>query len=224
MTHLLQNAAYGTALILAAAVLRRTLRDRLVPEARLALWAVCLFRLLTPAAPESVLSLWGLFAKPAPVQTPQLYIPAPSLSAPAPQPAAPAFSWEMALAAAWLAVGGVLAVRYALSWGRTRRAVASTIPLGRDDPRYTPLPKCARLREGVMEGAPLTFGVARPTVVLSPGLDGEAGLRPGPRGGPRRPAGQSVALCHGAGPGGTLVESGGVAHVAPSAAGHRAGL
>lgn len=173
MTQLLQNAAYGTALILAVALLRRVLKDRLIPEARLALWAVCLFRLLTPAAPESVLSLWGLFAKPAPVQTPQLYIPAPSLSAPAPQPAAPAFSWEMALAAAWLAVGGVLAVRYALSWGRTRRAVACAIPLGRDDPRYAPLPKCARLREGVMEGAPLTFGVARPTVVLSPGLDGE---------------------------------------------------
>ena len=173
MTQLLQNAAYGTALILAVALLRRVLKDRLIPEARLALWAVCLFRLLTPAAPESVLSLWGLFAKPAPVQTPQLYIPAPSLSAPAPQPAAPAFSWEMALAAAWLAVGGVLAVRYALSWGRTRRAVACAIPLGRDDPRYVPLPKCARLREGVMEGAPLTFGVARPTVVLSPGLDGE---------------------------------------------------
>lgn len=175
MTQLLQNAAYGTALILAVALLRRVLKDRLISEARLALWAVCLFRLLTPAAPESVLSLWGLFAKPAPapVQTPQLYIPAPSLSAPAPQPTAPAFSWEMALAAAWLAVGGVLAVRYVLSWGRTRRAVASTIPLGRDDPRYVPLPKCARLREGVMEGAPLTFGVARPTVVLSPGLDGE---------------------------------------------------
>lgn len=173
MTQLLQNAAYGTALILAAALLRRVLKDRLIPEARLALWAVCLFRLLTPAAPESVFSLWGLFAKPAPVQTPQVYIPAPSLSAPAPQPAAPAFSWDMALAAAWLAVGGVLAVRYALSWGRTRRAVAGAIPLGRDDPRYAPLPKCARLREGVMEGAPLTFGVARPTVVLSPGLDGE---------------------------------------------------
>lgn len=28
--------------------------------ARLCLWALCLFRLLTPAAPESALSLWGL--------------------------------------------------------------------------------------------------------------------------------------------------------------------
>ena len=50
MAQLLQNAVYGTAMILAAAVLRRAMKDRLAPEARLALWAVCLFRLLTPAA------------------------------------------------------------------------------------------------------------------------------------------------------------------------------
>ena len=175
MTQLLQNAAYGTALILALAALRRVLKDRLLPEARLALWAVCLFRLLTPAAPESVLSLWGLFSKPAPapVRTPQPYLPAPLPSAPAPQPSGPAFSWGTALAVVWLAVGAALALRYVLSWRRTRRAVAGAIPLGRDDPRYAPLPKCARLREGVMEGAPLTFGAVRPTVVLSPGLEGE---------------------------------------------------
>ena len=175
MTQLLQNAAYGTALILALAALRRVLRDRLLPEARLALWAVCLFRLLTPAAPESVLSLWGLFSKPAPapVRTPQPYLPAPLPNATVPQPTTPAFSWATALALVWLAVGAALALRYVLSWRRTRRAVAGAILLGRDDPRYAPLPKCARLREGVMEGAPLTFGAVRPTVVLSPGLEGE---------------------------------------------------
>ena len=179
MTQLLQNAAYGTALILAVAILRRVLRDRLVLEARLALWAVCLFRLLTPAAPESVLSLWGLsrlFApeEPAPLPVPVTgYVLAGDMPAPAPQPG-PGLSWETALLALWLAVGAALAVHYALSWRRTRRAVACAIPLDRDDPRYVPLPKCARLREGPMEGAPLTFGVVRPTVVLSPGLDGGA--------------------------------------------------
>ena len=92
MTQLLQNAAYGTALILAVAILRRVLRDRLVLEARLALWAVCLFRLLTPAAPESVLSLWGLsrlFApeEPAPLPVPVTgYVLAGDMPAPAPQP------------------------------------------------------------------------------------------------------------------------------------------
>lgn len=185
MTQLLQNALYGTALILAAALLRRILKGRFLPGARLCLWALCLFRLLTPAAPESVLSLWGLLAgPPAPASTPPLYtspqggVPvSPPLPSSAPQPYAPTpqpagFPWEMVLAAVWLAVGLALAARYMWSWRRTRRAVACAIPIGRDDPRYAPLPKCARLREGVMEGAPLTFGAVRPTVVLTPGLSG----------------------------------------------------
>lgn len=175
MTQLLQNALTGTALILVCALLRRLLKDRLVPGARLALWAACLFRLLTPAAPESVLSLWGLLARPEPVSPPppQLYNPAPAVSAPPPQPGASGFPWDMALGAVWLAVGLILGLRYVLSWQRTRRAVAEAIPIRRPDPRYLPLPLCARLREGVMEGAPLTFGALRPTVVLSPGLSGE---------------------------------------------------
>lgn len=202
MTQLLQNAAYGTALILAAAALRRVLKQRFIPEARLALWAVCLLRLLTLAPLESVLSLWGFFrprqapavsapistpapaagapplytpvqAAPSPVpvvNTPPLYIPVQTV----PSPAAPAIPWEKLLLAAWLVVGAVLAVRYVVSWTRTRRAVALTTPVERGSPRYLPLPKCARLREGPMEGAPLTFGAVRPTVVLPPGLEGEA--------------------------------------------------
>lgn len=200
MAQLLQNAVYGTALILAAAALRLVLKGRLIPEARLCLWAVCLFRLLTPAAPESVLSLWGLFAKPAPApsptQIPQSYAPVPSLSvtaqptqapqlyipaaggeayvpAPPAEPAGAAFPWKAALIGLWLAVGIALTVWYAVSWNRTRRAVARAALMGGDDPRYTLLPKCARLREGPMEGAPLTFGAVKPTVVLSPGLGGD---------------------------------------------------
>ena len=178
MTQLLQNAAYGTVLILAVVILRRVLKDRLLPGARLALWAVCLFRLLTPAAPESVFSLWGLsrlFEQPkqaAPVPYTAGYVPAPSVPDPAPPQAEPGISRETVLLAVWLVVGVLLAARYLLAWTRTRRAVACAIPLDRSDQRYTPLPRCARLREGPMEGAPLTFGAVRPTVVLSPGLDG----------------------------------------------------
>lgn len=185
MTQLLQNAVSGTALILAAALLRRGLKGRLLPGARLALWAVCLFRLLTPTAPESALSLWGLLPRTetAPVTAPVIDpLPLPSMGVggnlPAPgigpvEPAGAAFPWETALLAVWIGVGALLAVRCALSWNRTRRAVAQAIPLPRDDARYAALPKCARLREGVMDGAPLTFGAVRPTVVLSPGLSGE---------------------------------------------------
>lgn len=189
MTQLLQNAVFGTALILAAALLRRALGGRLIPEARLALWFVCLIRLLAPVFPDSGLSLWGLLPRVGTASTP---VPAPiegtgnlpAVNAPASgtvnpgladvEPAGGAFPWEMAALSLWIGVGLLLAARYVLRWNRTRRAVADAIPLPRDDPRYAPLPKCARLREGVMDGAPLTFGAARPTVVVTPGLSGAA--------------------------------------------------
>ena len=182
MSQLLHNAAAGTALILAVALLRRTLKDRLIPEVRLVLWAACLFRLLTPFAPESALSLWGLFRRAAD-NAPAQSAPGPAVSTthipgPAALPSAaqtvPALSVKTVLAFLWLAVGLALAVRYVLLWRRTRRAVGRTIPVEGCDPRYAPLPHCARLREGAMDGAPLTFGAARPTVVLSPGLEGAA--------------------------------------------------
>ena len=192
MTQLLQNAVYGTVLILAVAALRGALKDRLFPEARLALWAVCLFRLFTPAAPTSALSLWGLLGwgmqefsvsvPTAPVvptapSTPTIFtVPiapaAPTVPMAPVAPTAEGISWGAVLAVVWVAVGAILAARYALAYARTRRAVSRAIPLGREDARYAALPKCARLREGPMKGAPLTFGVARPTVVLPPGLEG----------------------------------------------------
>ncbi len=195
MTQLLQNAVFGTALILAAALLRRVLGGRLIPEARLALWFVCLIRLLAPVFPESGLSLWGLLPRagtagaaapvidPLPVSSgaganlPGGNVPASGAMNPGlvpVEPAGSAFPWEAVALSVWIGVGLVLAARYALRWSRTRRAVAEAIPLPKDDPRYAPLPKCARLREGVMDGAPLTFGAARPTVVLWPGLSGAA--------------------------------------------------
>lgn len=189
MTQLLQNALFGTALILATVLLRRAMGGRLIPAARLALWAVCLIRLLAPVFPASGLSLWGLAGtaagaapdlNPAPLpngglgNVPAVNAPA-GTAVPAPQPVEPAaFPWEGVVPAVWIGVGLVLAARYVWSWNRTRRAVAQAIPLGRDDPRYGLLPRCARLREGVMDGAPLTFGAARPTVVVPPELDGGA--------------------------------------------------
>lgn len=189
MTQLLQNAVYGTALILAVAALRGALKERLLPEARLALWAVCLFRLFTPIAPASALSLWGLFgqawekmpvsapAAPAVPTNPMISTfptaptapTAPTVPAPPTEAGVP---WGAVLAVVWIAVGAVLTARYALAYARTRRAVNRAVPLEREDARYATLPKCARLREGPMEGAPLTFGVLRPTVVLFPGLEG----------------------------------------------------
>ncbi len=197
MSQLLQNAAYGTIMILAVMLLRRVLKDRLSPAARLALWGVCLFRLLTPAAPESVLSLWGLVSRlapapaelgtqaaPAPVVTGPVYVLEPEMPVVPAAPAGPsggpaaaqaAFPWETVLTTVWLAVGVAVGLWYAVGWLRARRAVNCAIPVEKGDPKYRAryrfLPQFAQLREGPVEGAPLTFGVVRPQVVLSPGLD-----------------------------------------------------
>ena len=102
MIQLLQNAAYGTAMILAVAALRWALKERFIPEARLGLWAVCLFRLLTPVSPESMWSLLGPVGRIVPAETgaqpaPAAPVPGPSLTPEAgaamgyyPLPAAPA--------------------------------------------------------------------------------------------------------------------------------------
>ena len=86
MSQLLQNAAYGTIMILTVVILRRVLKGRLSPAARLALWGVCLFRLLTPAAPTSALSRWGLVSRltPAPAEmgTQGAPMPAPVVTGP----------------------------------------------------------------------------------------------------------------------------------------------
>lgn len=206
MSQLLQNAAAGTVLILVTALLRLALKKRLPPEVWLALWAVCLFRLLTPAAPESLLSVYALPRQLAAV--PSVSASAPSVSAPAPAPppspvpggaaalpgavpsnptsggagsapvqtapAGPTLNLGRLLAAVWLLGAAVTALRFVLNWRRTRRAVSCAVLLPPSDPRYAALPPGGRLREGAVKGAPLTFGVVRPTVVLPPDLSGAA--------------------------------------------------
>lgn len=206
MAQLLENAVLGTVVILVAALLRLVLKNKLPPEAWLALWVVCLLRLLTPAAPGSVLSVYALPVlpeapaageparappaadgpTPAPGGAPQYGPPAVTLpvpSDPIPTPSAPApdeppveaeVNWAAVLGAVWLLGAAVTAVRQALSWQKTRRLVRGAVLVAADDPRYAALPKGVRLREGPVQGAPLTFGVVRPTVVLTPGLSGAA--------------------------------------------------
>lgn len=180
MTQLLENAVTGTVLILATVLLRRLLKNRLSPGVWLALWAVCLFRLLTPAAPESTLSLYGLSPVPlenAPaavgeVREVQAPAPIPDMNSAADAPVEPSLNWKALVLAAWLAASAALAVHYVMAWRLTRKEVRRTVLLGRDDPRYARLARGTALREGVMEGAPLTFGAVRPTIVLPPGLTG----------------------------------------------------
>lgn len=177
LTQLLENTLTGGVLILVTALLRRVLKGRVPPEGWLALWGVCLARLLTPYWPESPLSLYAL---PRLLSRPEQAggtgaapsVPAAALSG-LPEAAEKMLTLTDVLRVAALIVGALLLLRYAIAWLRTRWAVDCAILLPRDDPRYAPLPGFARLREGPVAGAPLTFGVVRPTVVLTPGLSGD---------------------------------------------------
>lgn len=181
MAQLLENTLMGGALILAAAGLRRLLRGRIHPNGWLVLWAVCLARLLTPVPWRTPLSLYALLGRPAGAAEPAsalfepavvpfepAAVPGPavaSLPAPRSHPAGP-----FPLAALWAAAALGLAVWFLAAWLSARRGVRQTIPLEKSDRRYAAMPAGTALREGPMKGAPLTFGVVRPAVVLPPGL------------------------------------------------------
>lgn len=161
---LLENTVLGGLLILLTALMRWAFRGRLNPNVTLICWAVCLGRLLTPFRWRSGLSLY------VPPEYNRGIIPAnPSYSAAAPgQTQGPVF-----VLAAYLLVAAVLGALCLISWRSTRRRVWNVRKVGRDDRRYPLLPRGTTLREGNMRGAPLTFGVTRPQVVVTPGL-GEA--------------------------------------------------
>jgi len=166
--HVLENALAGTALILVCAVLRRALKHRLPPGVRLWLWGICLFRLLTPAAPVCPWSLWGLL--------PRREMPAASRMLAAAMPPAggaqPPRTADMLPAVLYALGGAAVLAWFVWGWTRARREVLRAPALAPGDPRYETVPRCARLREGPVKGAPLTFGVLRPTIVLAPGLEG----------------------------------------------------
>lgn len=184
MAQLIQNAAAGSVLILVTVLLRQALRRKLPPETWLVLWAVCLFRLLTPVVPENPLSLYGLPklqaggtppsgaalpTMPLDWSAPPGHVSTSAAPASGALPASPAWNWGAVLALLWLLGSAAAAVRYVLLWARSRQIVCSARLLPPSDPRYT---AGIRLREGGMKGAAYTFGVICPTVVIPSGLSG----------------------------------------------------
>ncbi len=185
MGQLLENTLLGGVMILAAALLRRVLRGRLSPHVSLLLWALCLARLMTPVPLTGSLSPYGPAIRQAETAIRwEAYVPAAPGAAWAEAPAAAPGSWEQdaasapardlsgAVRAVWGAVAAALAVLAAAVWLRSRRRILA-VPLAEERPEGV-LPARARLRVGHIPGAPLTFGVARPDVVLTPELRGEA--------------------------------------------------
>lgn len=168
MARMLENALAGTALILVCASLRAVLKGRLPPGARLWLWGMCLFRLLTPVVPVCPWSFWGLLPRRGTAAVPRML----TAAMPSTGGARPLWTTGTVLAALYLLGGAAVLAWSVRGWTRARREVSRAAALAAGDPRYGMVPRCARLREGPVAGAPLTFGVLRPTIVLSPGLEG----------------------------------------------------
>lgn len=199
MGQLLENTVLGGVMILASALARRLLRRRMNPNAALLLWALCLLRLLTPVPVRSPLSVYGLRA-PEQVReaAPAAVFAEGGSAGPAGSPplcvtaageaegtvgrdadlGAGKISGDLgksggfsAGGAIYITVTALLAFLTLRAWLRVRRGVRAA-PLASHRPEGA-LPARARLRVGRVPGAPLTFGVLRPDVVVMPGLRGE---------------------------------------------------
>lgn len=203
MGQLIENTLLGGALILAVAAARRVLRGRISPNAVLLLWAVCILRLLTPVglhSPASVYSLMG--GRPAAWESVELgepeqaqppftagthtagqtggqsggYIIQQTVAMPQPDKNPEEHSELTAgkvLSVVYIIISTSVTAWFISAWLRTRREIRA-LPRISGEYASTYLPRRAGLRVGRMIGAPLTFGVLRPEVVVTPGLrDGE---------------------------------------------------
>lgn len=184
MEQLLENTLLGGVMILTVAVLRRIFRGRLSPNVTLLLWAVCFARLMTPVPLAGPLSPYGAVVREAEtaIMSDGHAAAAPEMTwaeNPVTEPgaleenavSAPALSLSDAVPAAWGAVAAVLAALTVWAWFRSRRRIRA-VPLAGERPEGV-LPARARLRVGRFPGAPLTFGVIWPDVVLTPELQGK---------------------------------------------------
>ncbi len=188
MGQLAENTVLGGILILLTALARRFLRGKISPNAVLVLWAVCALRLLTPVALTSPVSLWGMGTEgryapvtataepeaspaeaPAPNDGQQITINEQTVSAPPKTDRGGGIraTVRTVYAAVSLALTGCMAG----SFLTTRRRV---LDLPRVWAGYTSecLPRGSVLRVGSLPGAPFTFGVVRPNVVVPPELKG----------------------------------------------------
>ena len=166
MEELLRRSLAGGVLIFAVVLLRRLFRGRVPANTWPVLWGVCLFRLLSPVTAASPLSLYALFRKPAPAVSRISLVPGYGPVRPAPP------LWEPAAAALWGLAALLLAFWLLTAWLRLYHQVSALPLAARGDHRLTSLPGRARLRLGELPQAPLTFGVLRPCVVVSPCLMG----------------------------------------------------
>lgn len=189
-----QMSLSGGLLILAAALVRRFMLDRLPKKTFLILWDIVILRLLLPASVPSVFSAWSLIMKSRTVQrihteTPAgIFLPAAAGTPTAAASAVPSAAARGVLpinAAAgihspdlwlvlWAAGAGICALFFLFSWFRFRREFAASLPVTEEFIRTWmethPLPSRSRRRIRVRQSdrirTPLTYGIFRPVILL----------------------------------------------------------
>lgn len=178
----LERTLLGTVMILAVAVLRALALRRLPKGTFVALWQLTVLRLLVPAELPSRFSVYTMLealrpkAVPVPPAAPAVtpYVPAPAAALPGPSgmmPAAPApFPVWTAL---WLTGAAALGLWHLVRYVRWRRRFRESLPAG-DCPAADACLRSRReirLRVTDRIGAPLTYGVLRPVILLPKTLD-----------------------------------------------------
>ncbi|MCD7844888.1 MAG: M56 family metallopeptidase [Oscillospiraceae bacterium] len=191
MTQLLENALMGTVLIAAVSLLRRLLKGYFPPETWLCLWGLCLFRLLSPVVPQSVLSVYNLPRLLAGLSAAPEALTGAALAG---QAAASPSGLELTqaelgtiasaggasptgiLTAAYLTGAACVFLWFLWGWTQTLRHVRRARPVEQSElPRSGPW-RCAHIRVSTEanQTGPFTFGVLRPVILLTPGLSGQA--------------------------------------------------
>lgn len=185
---LLKLSASGAVLILVIAVLRGFLGKRLPRRMFCVLWAVALLRLLVPVslpAPSSVYNAPAL-AEPLQAVTELTPLPSPADGVRPTAEAVPAggmtlsddsggLSLWMLL---WLLGAAVLGACFLRCHLRCRRTYAESLPIEEGPARQWleghPLRRRVQLRRSDRVAAPLTYGLARPVILLPAAVEPEA--------------------------------------------------
>ncbi len=178
----------GTAIILAASLIRALGRDRLPRRTFEALWALAALRLTVPAALPFRWSVWSALARTADRAAPAAAAPAlaagPGLAAagqlvdgimhfaPATLPAAAPIPWRTVL---WVLGVCVLALlltaRYIRAGRRFRSAEVTEDSYVNQFSGAHPLRRRVSVRVSDRVGTPLTYGVLRPVILLPRSMD-----------------------------------------------------
>lgn len=195
---LLQMSLAGGVMIAAVIVVRALTLRRLPKRTFPVLWYAALARLLLPLSVPCALSVYTLFARlneapaaevePVAVSVPAVapvvpaYVPAPAaVYEPSAVNVSPAFSidGETVALMVWLLGAIVCAAFFAVVYLRSRREFNQSLPLENDFTRRWldghKLRRKISLRQSDRIGAPLTYGVLRPVILMPKSTDWDDG-------------------------------------------------